>query len=129
MMTISAAITNEIFLTYVVIIGGILGFAGLMLAILTALGKDVSSIWRTYRGWLVMVPLVLGTIFLGRTAIIVGVTSLAIFGFKEYARAVGLYADWWLTGIVYLAIVSLGFASYVGSKHESDHQLAWQPVL
>ena len=83
-MTISAAITNEIFLTYVVIIGGILGFAGLMLAIVTALGKDVSSISRTYRGWLVMAPLVLGTIFLGRTAIIVGVTLLAIFGFKEY---------------------------------------------
>jgi phosphatidate cytidylyltransferase len=109
----SAAIANNIFLTYLVIIGGLLGFAGVMLAILTAIGKDVSSVWKTYRGWLVMVPLVLGTIFLGRTATIIGVALVAISGFKEYARATGLYNDWWLTGTVYLGIIALGFATFI----------------
>jgi len=113
MMTISNALHNEIFLTYLAISGGLLGFAGVLLGILTAMGKKVSSIWKTYRGWLVMAPLVLGTIFLGRTATIIGVSLLAIFGFKEFARATGLYDDWWLTGFVYLGIVLLGAASFI----------------
>ncbi|MDH3274694.1 MAG: phosphatidate cytidylyltransferase [Gammaproteobacteria bacterium] len=112
-MTFSAAISNDIFLTYVMVIVGLLAVAGLLLGLMTALGKNVSSVWRTYRGWLVMVPLVLGTILLGRTATIVGVALLAMFGFKEFARATGLYEDWWLTGLVYLAIVLLGVASIV----------------
>ncbi|MDH4048605.1 MAG: phosphatidate cytidylyltransferase [Gammaproteobacteria bacterium] len=112
-MTISAALDSDIFRTYVLIVGALLAFAGATLVVLTTIGKDVSSVWKTYRGWLVMVPLVLGTIFLGRIATIVGVALLAMVGFKEYARATGLYDDWWLTGIVYLGIVSLGVAASV----------------
>lgn len=77
------------------------------------MGKNVSSIWKTYRGWLIMVPLVIGAIFLGRVAVIVGVALLALFGFREYARATGLYDDWWLTGLVYFAILTLGVVSLV----------------
>ncbi len=112
-MSINAAIHNQIFLTYLVIIGGILVLAGLVLAILGALGRDISSISRTYRGWLIMVPIIIGTIFLGRVATIIGVTAVAIFGFKEFARATGLYDDWWLTGTVYLALAALGLVSLV----------------
>ncbi len=112
-MSINAAIHNQIFLTYLFIIGGILVLAGLVLAILGALGRDISSISRTYRGWLIMVPIIIGTIFLGRVATIIGVTAVAIYGFKEFARATGLYDDWWLTGIVYLALAALGLVSLV----------------
>jgi phosphatidate cytidylyltransferase len=113
MTTISTALENGIFLTYAIIIGSMLAFAGLAIVILKAVGKNVSSVWNTYRGWLVMIPIVLGTILLGRTATIIGVSLLAIFGFKEYARATGLYDDWWMTGLVYLGIILLGTASYV----------------
>ena len=67
----------------------------------------------TYKGWLIMAPLAIGVIFLGRTATIVGVTLLAMTGFKEFARATGLYDDWWLTGVVYGAIASLGVIIFV----------------
>jgi phosphatidate cytidylyltransferase len=110
-MSITAAMQSDIFVTYLVIIGGLLLFAGLVLGILRVLGRDVASMSRTYRGWLIMVPIVLGTIFLGREATIIGVMVLAIFGFKEFARATGLYDDWWLTGIVYLAIAALALVS------------------
>jgi phosphatidate cytidylyltransferase len=110
-MSISAAIGNDIYLTYFVIVAGILAFAGLVLGILSFLGKNVAPIWATYRSWLIMAPLVLGVIFLGREVFIAGVTLLAIVGFKEFARATGLYDDWWLTGLVYLSIVTLGVAS------------------
>lgn len=112
-MTIDAALHSDIYLTYLVVVLGILVFAGLMLLIMSALGKDVSSIWTTYRGWLIMIPLVMGTIFLGRTAVIIGVGLLAIVGFKEFARATGVYEDWGLTGLVYLGILLLAGASYV----------------
>ncbi len=112
-MSIAAALDNPVFLIYLTIVGSILAFAGLLLGVLTLAGKDVSSIWKTYRGWLIIIPLIFGVIFLGRIATIVGVTLLAIFGFKEFARATGLYEDWWFTGIVYLAIAALGVACVV----------------
>lgn len=112
-MTLQNALGNDIFLTYVAIIGGLLAFAGGLLGILTLFGKNVAGVWKTYRGWLVMVPILLGCILLGRPAFIGGVTLLAMIGFKEFARATGLYDDWWLTGLVYLSILVLGIASYM----------------
>lgn len=112
MMTISNALHNDIFLNYVVIIAGILIFAGLLLAILQAMGKSVATLWLTYRGWLVMAPVALGCVFLGRSATIIGVALLAIFGFKEFARATGLYDDWWMTGLVYLGIALVATTSF-----------------
>jgi len=107
-MAIELAIGNPVFLRYVAITGALLVVSGLLLAVLRMTGRDVSSPLSTYRGWLVMIPIVLGTLLLGREATIGGVTLLAAFGFREFARATGLYEDWWLTGIVYLAIVALG---------------------
>jgi phosphatidate cytidylyltransferase len=95
------------------ILGALLLGTGLLIGALAALGKNVTSIWNTYRGWLIMVPLVIGAIFLGRVAVIAGVALLALFGFREYARATGLYDDWWLTGLVYLSILALGVVSLI----------------
>jgi len=100
-------------MTYLAIGVGLLAVAGILLGIMKLLGKNVSSAWSSYRGWLVMVPIVMGTIFLGRSATIIGITLLAFFGFREFARATGLYADWLLMGTVYIGIVLLGIVSYV----------------
>ncbi|MEM7431735.1 MAG: phosphatidate cytidylyltransferase [Pseudomonadota bacterium] len=113
-----SALSNEIFITYVYIAAAMLGSAGLLIGILSVAGKNLSSVWSTYKGWLIMVPLALGTIFLGREAIIIGVALLAIFGFREFARATGLYSDWWMTGIVYLGIAALAVASYIDDPRQ-----------
>ena len=47
-MNFTAALGNEIFLKYVIIIAALLAFAGATLTILTLAGKNVSSIWHTY---------------------------------------------------------------------------------
>ena len=112
-MNYEAALQSEVFLTYLQVIGGLLVAAGLLIALLRLLGKNIGGVWNTYRGWLIMVPIVLGTIFLGRTAFIVGIALLAMVGFKEFARATGLYEDWWMTGLVYLGIALLGVAAWV----------------
>jgi phosphatidate cytidylyltransferase len=112
-MTFEAALQSEIFLTYIKIIGGLLVLAGVVISLLKAMGKNVAGIWSTYRGWLIMVPIVIAAILLGRAAFIGGVALLAIFGFKEFARATGLYEDWWMTGLVYLGIILLAVAAYI----------------
>lgn len=112
-MSIELAINSAVFLRYLAIIGGLLILAGVVLGSLRLAGRNVASPLRTYRGWLVMIPVVLGTLFLGREATILGVTLLAAVGFREFARATGLYEDWWMTGAVYLAIFALGVVSLV----------------
>jgi phosphatidate cytidylyltransferase len=85
----------------------------LLLFLTYGLDQQLGSVWRTYRGWVVMLPIVLAAVFAGRTAIIVGVALLAITAFKEFARATGLYRDWWMTGAVYLGIVAVAATSLV----------------
>jgi len=110
-MSIVTALESEVFLTYVAIVAGVLIAGGAVLRLMSARGANVAPLWRTYRGWLVMALVVLGAIFLGRAATVVGLTLVAISGFKEFARATGLYEDWWMTGVVYLGIVGVGVAS------------------
>ena len=103
---------------YTVGIGGLLACAGLLLLVLDKLlHKQVRGVWRTYRGWLIMAPAVLGTLWLGREATIVGVGLLSILGFKEFARATGVYRDWWFTIAVYLGIVVLTALAFVPDPH------------
>lgn len=110
----SAALQSEAFRLYLLIVGGVLGAAGIVLAVLTwGLKKHVQSVWVTYRGWLIMAPLVLGCLLAGREATVIGSSLLALFGLKEFARATGLYRDWWMTGGVYLAIVAVSLVTLV----------------
>jgi phosphatidate cytidylyltransferase len=113
-MSPSAALDSTIFQTYVAITLTLLVVAGFAIAILKwGFKKDMSHPWASYRGWLVMIPLLLLCIFLGRIPAIIFFTLVAIFGFKEFARATGLYEDWGMTGGVYLGIIGVGVVSLV----------------
>jgi phosphatidate cytidylyltransferase len=113
-MSARLALQSEAFGLYVLVAGGLLLATGGVLACLTCgFKRNVQSIWATYRGWLIMVPLVLGCIYAGRVTTIVGCTLVAIFGMKEFARATGLYRDWWMTGCAYVAIAAVGIVSLV----------------
>ena len=91
LMSPRQALNDPIFLAYVRVVAVTLAGAGAILALLQfVLKKQLGAIWQTYRGWLVMAPLALAVIFAGRVPFIIGVTLLAIFGIKEFARASGL---------------------------------------
>jgi phosphatidate cytidylyltransferase len=62
---------------------------------------------------LIIAPIVLAVIVAGRTTTIVGVALLALFGFKEFARATGLYRDWWMSGAVYVGILGVTASSLI----------------
>ena len=109
-----AALDSGIFLAYARLAVALLGGIGLLLLFLTyGLKRPIGGVWRTYRGWLVMVPIVLAVVFAGRAACIVGVALLAVFGFTEFARATGLDRDRWMTGAVYLGITAVAASSLV----------------
>jgi len=111
-MSPQAAIHDPAFRLYVLIAAVVLIVACAILSLLRwGLRKDVASIWHTYRSWLIMAPLVIGLIWLGRIATIIGFSLIAVLGFKEFARATGLYRDWWMTGTVYLGIVAVALTA------------------
>ncbi|MFC1597300.1 phosphatidate cytidylyltransferase [Planctomycetota bacterium] len=113
-MSPNAALESSVFLTYLGVLLGALAVAGAAIGVLgLMLKKDVSHAWKAYRSWLIMIPLVLVCIFLGRLATIAFFTLLAAFGFKEFARATGLYRDWYMTGVVYAGILGVGVLSSI----------------
>jgi phosphatidate cytidylyltransferase len=112
------ALHDPTFRTFLLITAATLGLAGIVLALVgRTLGREIPSVWRTYRAWLVMAPLVLAVAFLGRGAVIVGCALLALLAFKEFARATGLYADRAMTGTVYALIAATALASLVSDPN------------
>lgn len=60
-MSPHAAIHDDVFRAYLLIVTALLTVAGLLLGVLTwGFKKNLQSVWMTYRGWLVMTPLVVG---------------------------------------------------------------------
>jgi phosphatidate cytidylyltransferase len=121
-MTPAAALESNIFLFYLFAIVGLLAVAAGLLAIIKyGYHKNVDAVWKTYLGWLIMCPLMLGFIFAGRIAFIFSIMLVAATGFKEFARATGLYRDWWMTGSVYLAILVVGVTSIMPDPRTDLH--------
>lgn len=61
--------------------------------------------------WAVIVPAVLGPILLGRGPIVLMVATVSLLCYGEYARAIGLFRERLLSGLVVLAILVLAFAN------------------
>jgi phosphatidate cytidylyltransferase len=126
MMSPDTALHDPIFRAYLIIVPVSLVVGGVILAILQwGLKKELGSIWSTYRSWLIMALVGFVVVFAGRIPTIVGVTLLAIFAFKEFARVSGLYRDWWMTGAVYAGIVAVGVTSIVSHPRGLEHGTGW----
>jgi phosphatidate cytidylyltransferase len=125
-MSPQIALHDPVFRAYFFIVLISLAVGGAVLGFLRfVLNKETASMFRTYRSWLIMGGLGLVFVFLGRIPTIVGVTLLAIFAFKEFARASGLYRDWWMTGAVYAGIVTVGIASLVSHPRGDEPGNGW----
>ncbi|PYL27359.1 MAG: hypothetical protein DMF45_12490, partial [Verrucomicrobia bacterium] len=92
MMLPQIALHDPVFRAYFLIVLISLAVGGTVLGFLRmVLKKDTASMFRTYWSWLVIAAIGLLVVFAGRIPTIVGVTLLAIYAFKEFARASGLY--------------------------------------
>lgn len=127
-MNVMTALGNPIFRTYLFVLGGLLLVAGLLIAILRfGFHRNVDHAWKAYRGWLIMIPLVFVALIFGRTTTIVFFTIVGIGAFTEFARATGLYRDWWMTGVVLLGIVAVGLVSLSDAPDTGVH--GWYGML
>jgi phosphatidate cytidylyltransferase len=125
-MSPSAALHSEVYRTYALIVLGVLVAAGFILTVLKwGLKKQVDSIWTTYKSWLVMAPIIFGCLLAGRVPTIVFFCFLAGLGFKEFARAPGLYRDWWMTGAVYVGIAGVGATCLVRQPQGDEPGEGW----
>jgi phosphatidate cytidylyltransferase len=126
MMSPQIALHDPVFRAYLFVVPISLAIGGAVLAFLRwGLKKEIESIWRTYCSWLIMAPIGLLVVFAGRIPTIAGVTLLAIFAFKEFARASGLYRDWWMTGAVYAGIATVGIASLIRHPRGEESGTGW----
>ena len=117
---------SEVFRLYAIIVACLLVAAGAVLAFLTwVLKKNVQPVWVTYRSWLVIAPVVLGCVFAGRVTAILGITLLTISGFKEFAKATGLYHDWWMTGAAYVGILATALTSLLPHPRGAEDGPGW----
>src|SRR5262249_8922185 len=113
-MSPTRALESPVFLFYLSLVVGLLVVSGCVLALFHwGLRKNVGHAWAAYRGWLIMVPILLLVYFIGREACILFATVLASLGFHEFARASGLYQDGLLAGTVFAGIAGLGIACEV----------------
>ncbi len=85
--------------------------------------------FKTYWSWMAIAGLGLVVVFAGRIATIIGITALAIYAFKEFARASGLYRDWWMTGAAYAGIVAVGIASLVTNPRGQEPGAGWYALF
>ena len=110
-MTPFAALHDPIFRAYVGIVLAVLIGAGAVLALLQFVWRvNLGTIWKTYRSWLWMAPLVAFVIFAGRVPFIIGVTTVALMAFREFARVSGLQRDRLMSSAVCVGIVGVGIA-------------------
>lgn len=75
-----------------------------------------AELWKRYRSWLVLAPLMAGPVLLGRIPSILAVALLALLCFGEFARATGLFRNRLVTAVVSLGIL-LTFFSVLDRWH------------
>src|SRR5258708_37891224 len=101
------------------IVGAVLGFLRFVLK------KETASMFETYWSWILIAGIGFIVVYLGRIPTILGVTLLAIYAFKEFAHASGLYRGSWMTGAVYAGIVTVGIASLISPPRGEEHGTGW----
>ena len=125
-MSPQIALHDPVFRDYFWIVLISLAIAGAVLGFLRfVLKKETASMFKTYCSWILIAGIGFIVVFLGRIPTIVGVTLLAIYAFKEFAHASGLYRDSWMTGAVYAGIVTVGIASLISPPRSEEQGTGW----
>ncbi len=112
-MSPSAALASDVLRLFALLTTGLLVVGGAIIGVVRLrFKKNVSHAWDSYRGWLMMVPIIAVSLFAGRAVTICFFAIISIVAFTEYARATGLHRDLSMTfislaGIVGIAVVAL----------------------
>jgi len=111
-MSPSAALASDVFRFFALLTTGLLVIGGGTIAVVRfGFAKSVSQAWDSYRGWLVMVPIISVSLFAGRAVTICFFAIISIVAFTEYARATGLHRDLTMTFVSLAGIVGIAVAA------------------
>lgn len=112
MMSASLAVKNTAFLFYSGLAIGLLIVAGIVLTVLRRRYPGrIDHAWAAYRGWLVIVPVLLVVYLIGRVACIGFLGLVSAIGFREFALATGLHQHRTYTWLGYAGITLATAAS------------------
>ena len=107
-MSPTAALASEVFRIFALLTTGLMVIGGAIVSVVRfVFAKDVSHAWDSYRGWLMMVPIIGLSLFAGREVAICFFCVVALMAFTEFARATGLHRDLVKTYIVLGGIVAV----------------------
>ena len=96
----------NVFRVFTVVVCSVIGGGGITLyALQRFTSQDLTKVVRTYRSWLIMAPLPVIGILLGREAAILHNSTLALFVFREFAKATKLENDRRMSLVCQAAIV------------------------
>ena len=89
--------------------------APLLILIITRLGKPndklKKDLWDRYKSWLLFIPMMFGPVLLGAAYVFAAVVLLALFCYRELARATGLFREAIISAVVVLGIVAINLAA------------------
>ncbi len=95
-------------------VAAVLGITPLVFLLLEKAGKLApalrADVWTRYKSWLVLAPLMVVPLIVGRIPAILGVGLLAAMCYREFARATGLFRERLVSALVALGIVLVTFA-------------------
>jgi phosphatidate cytidylyltransferase len=72
--------------------------------------RQYDELWKRYRSWLILVPMMAIPVLLGAFWTIMAVGSLSILCYREYARATGLFRERLTSLLVALGILAITFS-------------------
>jgi phosphatidate cytidylyltransferase len=72
--------------------------------------KQSDELWKRYRSWLILVPMMMIPVLLGAFWTIMAVGALSILCYREYARATGLFRERLTSLLVALGILAITFS-------------------
>ena len=109
------AFDQRVVLILVLVIGGILIAAPLVMLLLARLGRTSAAmrgeLLRRYLSWLVIAPAVIVPVLLGAAWTIGVVFVLSILCYREFARATGLFREKVMSAMVVIGIAAVTFAT------------------
>lgn len=104
--------------TVIVTIGAVIALAvsPIVIVFLAKTGRigvdDYQKLMRRWRSWLVMTPIILGSILLGAAWTILAVGLISLLTYREYSRATGLFREKMISLVIVIGIGLITFAAF-----------------
>lgn len=113
MIAVANLSMNPIFRQYLILLVSCFSVVGFVLLILRLFKSPQRSVETTYCSWLVMVPICMITIWLGPIAIVLGMLTLSLVGFYEFASLTRLLDSRWLSATTFVLIFATSVTALV----------------